>query len=63
MLIVFINPRAERDKIKIKGSESKEIMQKEIAEFNKQDKTQIIEGENTKSWFFEAIKKINKSQL
>lgn len=44
MLIVFINPRAERDKIKIKGSESKEIMQKEIAEFNKQDKTQIIEG-------------------
>lgn len=63
MLIVFINPRAERDKIKIKGNESKEIMQKEIAEFNKQDKTQIIEGKNTKSWFFEAIKKINKSQL
>ena len=38
-------------------------MQKEIAEFNKQDKTQIIEGKNTKSWFFEAINKINKSQL
>ena len=38
-------------------------MQKEIAEFNKQDKTQIIEGKHTKSWFFEAINKINKSQL
>ena len=30
-------------------------MQREVAEFNKQNKTQILEGKNTKSWFFEAI--------
>lgn len=62
-MMIFINPKAERGKIKIRGCDSKETMRKKIIMKAEINIAQILKKKKAKSWFFETTNKINKLQM